>query len=246
MINQVFFQFCYFNSIISPIITNIIKKEQIYLTFFKKMVNYIICNSYKERAMNIHTGKLASNSTSFIKEAKKQDSSTKTSKIKSNEKENISSKLLKDFPEIKTDNKAYRSRLVNINKRLTEYETNLSKAQFIEEKLKTIEVFQKANQIDNISDLIESSTYKNEKILKNYFTSNKNFDAEIQKAKNEIQKTFIELDNEFKAIEITSQNIISLYSYPMNINDNSIKNLNLEELINTTNLDNKRVMDLIS
>ena len=197
--------------------------------------------------MNIHTGKLASNSTSFIKEAKKQDSSSKISKIKKEKEEGISRKLLKDFPEIKTDDKAYRTRLVNLNSRLTEYESNLSKAQFIEERLKNIETFLQGKETDKVYNLIETSTYKNEKVLKNYFTLDNNLDTQLQNAKKIVAETFANLENEFKSLEITSQNIISLYSYPMNVNDNTIQNLNqLEKLVNSTNLNNKRVMDLIS
>jgi hypothetical protein len=197
--------------------------------------------------MNIHTGKLASSSTSFIKEAKKQDSSSKISKTQNKKEEVISKKLLKDFPEIKTDNKAYRSRLVNLNQKLTEYESNLSKAQFIEQRLKTIEELLQGNNTDKIYNLINTSLYKNEPVLKDYFIQNKDIEMQLQNAKKNITQTFAELENEFKALEITSQNIISLYSYPMNINENTIKNLTqLEKLVDTTNLNNKRVMDLIS
>ena len=84
-------------------------------------------------------------------------------------------------------------------------------------------------------------------MLKNYFTLDNNLDTQLQNAKKIIEETFTNLENEFKALEITSQNIISLYSYPMNVNDNTIQNLNqLEKLVNSTNLNNKRVMDLIS
>lgn len=197
--------------------------------------------------MDIHTGKLASSSTSFIKETKKIDPNSKISEIKSNKEEGISRKLLQDFPEIKTDNKSFRSRLVNINKRLTEYETNLSKTQYLDERLKAISDLLHGKEIDKINTLIETSTYKNEKVLKNYFTPNGNIEMQLQNAKKIITESFSKLDNEFKALEITSQNIISLYSYPMNVNDNNIKNLSqLEKLIDTTNLNNKRVMDLIS
>src|SRR4030042_414791 len=128
--------------------------------------------------MNINTGKLTSNSTPIIKETKKKDSATKSSKIINLKEDKISNKLLKDFPEIVTDNKSY-----------------------------------------------------------------KNIEMQIDNAKNEIEKIFTQLQNEFKAIEITSQNIISQYSYPMNIGENTIKNLNLEELVKSTEVNNKRVMD---
>ncbi len=196
--------------------------------------------------MNIHTGKLASNSTPIIKETKKQDSATKSSKITNVKEDKITNKLLKDFPEIVTDNKSYKTRLVNLNNKLTGYESELSKNQFVNEKLKTVEDFFQKKENDKINDLIDTSIYKGEKILKNYFTSNKNIEMQIENAKKEIEKKFVQLENEFKAIEITSQNIISQYSYPMNIGENTIKTLNLDELVKSTEVNNRRVMDLIS
>lgn len=196
--------------------------------------------------MNINTGKLTPNSSQLIKETKKKDLAAKSSKITNLKEDKISSKLLKDFPEILTNNKSYKTRLVNLNNKLTEYESELSKNQFVEEKLKAIEDYFQKKENNKISDLIDTSIYKGEKILKNYFTQNKNFEMQIENAKKEVEKNFIELENQYKTIEITSQNIISQYSYPMNIGENTIKNLNLDELVKSTEINNKRVMDLIS
>src|SRR4030042_4183058 len=113
--------------------------------------------------MNINTGKLTSNSTPIIKETKKKDSATKSSKIINLKEDKISNKLLKDFPEIVTDNKSYKTRLVNLNNQLTEYESELSKNQFVEEKLKTIEDYFQKKEDNKINDLIDTSFYKGEK-----------------------------------------------------------------------------------
>lgn len=196
--------------------------------------------------MNINTGKLASSSTSFLKKIKEIDTGRDVSKINKKTDTNISSKLLKDFPEIKNTNQTFKTRLVNISSLLSNYENELSKTQFIDERLKEIEKEIQENNKEKIKSIIQNSTYNNEKVLSKYFDNNKDVPEQLQIAKQNIEKQYSSLKNEFKAIEITSQNIISLYSYPMNISEASIKNLNINELAKSTNLNQKRVIDLIS
>jgi hypothetical protein len=195
--------------------------------------------------MTIHTGKLASNSTSFQKKIKEQDANIKASKVSSKKDKGITSKLLKDFPEIKTDNTSYKKRLVNISKMLTKYEDEISKLQFIDERVKEIEKLLIENNREKIKEIIVQSKYDKKPVLTEYFKNN-DFDNELKALKKEMEAKNTELEKQFKTIEITSQNIISLYSYPMNINDNSIKNLDIQELSKTTQVNNKRVIDLIS
>lgn len=197
----------------------------------------------------INTGKLASTSSSLIKKIKEQESDISSSKITGDKSNAIANKLLHDFPEIKAQDQSFKSRLININNELTNYENDLSKTQLIEEKMKTLENQMRKKDFDKIKDTLENSIYENEKIFKGFIPSSynqENINSVFSNLRKYIQEKNVELDNKFKEIEVKSQNIVSLYSYPMNINDSSIKNLNLEKIVDSTNLNHKRVIDLIS
>ena len=194
----------------------------------------------------INTGKLAANSSSIIKSLKENDTNNKISKIDDKKDKNLSKKLLKDFPDININNKAFKSRLIGLNNSLSKYENELSKTQFIEKKIKFIETLFLKNEQEQIKQIINDSVYNNEKVLKNYFNIENNIKKQIQDVKKLIGNKYSQLHKEFNAIQITSQNIFSLYSYPMNVTEDSIKNLNLYDLFKSTRLSSKRVMDLIS
>lgn len=196
--------------------------------------------------MDINTGKLASTSSSFIKKIKENDTNNKTSKIDSKKEEVIAKKIREDFSDIKTNNEVLRSKLVNTNNRLTHYENELSKAQYVEQKLDAIAQYIKDNIPEEINKIITNSNYKNENVLKEYFTDSKNIEEQLKIARETINTKYNEIDKGFKEIEVTSQNIISLYSRSFKVSDDMVKNIDLTELAKSTNISNKRVIDLIS
>jgi hypothetical protein len=192
----------------------------------------------------LDTGKVASTSSSLIKQIKDLDSSDKSSKISKDSV--ITGKLLHDFPEIKAENKNYKNRLQNISNELANYENELSKNQFVEEKVKSIAESLKNNDSGKANDILNNTLYNGEKVLKQFFSSDKTTLDELEKVIKSINARYDELNTQFKTIEVKSQNIISLYSYPAKINDKTISNLNVDEIVNSTKLNQKRVLDLIS
>ncbi|OHD13176.1 MAG: hypothetical protein A2086_09700 [Spirochaetes bacterium GWD1_27_9] len=194
--------------------------------------------------MNINTGKLVSNSELLLKKVKEQDTNNKV--VQKTENDIPKEKLLKDFADIKFNDNNFKSRIMSNNNRLSTYENELSKIQFIEQKLSIIETAQQGNNTEEISKIINESIFNNEQILKNHFKSNDNLQNDISNLKDVISNSYENLNKEFKAIEIASQNIISTNSKQFNMVEESIQNIGSTNLLNTFNLSNKRVMELIS
>jgi hypothetical protein len=192
--------------------------------------------------MNINTGKLGSSTNILfnkIKENEKKVSETNESGLKQ--------KLLNDFADIKFIESNFKTRIINNNTRLSNYENEQSKIQYINQRLDLIEneLNAKASK-DSIKKIIDDSNYNNQNVLKEYFKNSDNFKTAFNSAKSAIAEKQTDLDKEFKKIEIASQNIISLNSQFQNSNIDSIKNFKNENLSDSTSLNNKRVMQLIS
>jgi len=194
--------------------------------------------------MDINTGKLASNSINFLKKIKDNDLNVKIDKIKN--KESLNELIQKDSLNVDTADKSYKSRVFNIQNQISKYENELSRTQFISQKLDEIQLLMKGNNETEIKEIINNSEFDNQLILKSIINDKKDLRTQIAEAKNTVSDTLEKLDNEYNAIKIAYQNVISLYTIPANLSNDTIKNLNFEEVIKTSQLNNKRVLNLIS
>ncbi|MBN2544949.1 MAG: hypothetical protein JXB50_04065 [Spirochaetes bacterium] len=194
--------------------------------------------------MDINTGKLASNSINFLKKIKDNDLNVKIDKIKN--KESLNELIDYDALDVNINDRTYKSRVINIQNQISKYENELSKTQFISQKLDEIELLMKGNNETQIKEIINKSEFDNQLILKDLFSSKKDFSTQITEAKNMVSDTLEKLDNEYSAIKIAYQNIISSYTIPVNLTNETLMNLNFEEVIKTSQLNNKRVLNLIS
>jgi len=197
-----------------------------------------------EGTMDINTGKLASNSINFLKKIKDNDLNVKIDKIKN--KESLNELIQKDSLNVDTADKSYKSRVFNIQNQISKYENELSRTQFISQKLDEIQLLMKGNNETEIKEIINNSEFDNQLILKSIINDKKDLRTQIAEAKNTVSDTLEKLDNEYNAIKIAYQNVISLYTIPANLSNDTIKNLNFEEVIKTSQLNNKRVLNLIS
>jgi|GEM_PF-1446431 len=197
--------------------------------------------------MDINTGKLVSNSTSLYKQVKKNDLNENVSKLEKIKNDSKTNQIFTDFNDIKLNNKSIKEKLTEINNLITQHENELSKIQFIEQKIEILEGYNKKNDRTNIDNTISNSIFKGEAVLKEYFTSANegSLDKRLEEVKNKINEKYYQLDKDYKAIEITYQNLISLYSHDSKNPQESMEKINFKELLNTTNLNKKRVMDLI-
>jgi hypothetical protein len=197
--------------------------------------------------MMIDTGKIASNSFSVLKRIKDNETNLKISKNDQTIHQDITNKIKQDFSDIKLNDKSIKTRLVNLNNQLNDHETEVSQTQYTDQKIKLIESLLAKNDLKQANDVIENSLFNNQKILKEFFKTDEDLQEQVTRAKKVIESRFSELNKEFKTIEVSSQNMVSLFSYSDNLSSESFKNLNLDKIIESSiKLNNKRVMDLIS
>jgi hypothetical protein len=194
--------------------------------------------------MDINTGKLSSGSSFILKKLKETDLN---SKVNSNENDNFAKeKLLNDFADIRFNDKFFKSRIINNNRRLSDYENSVSELQFIEQKISILEKMNKDTDKAAIKEILEGSIFNKKNVFKDFFPDLENFNENLQSLKESVKEKNNLLSEEFKRIEVSSQNIISTNFKSFLVNEESIMNLDKEKIENTIDLSNKKVMELIS
>lgn len=194
--------------------------------------------------MNIDTGKLVSNSTLFQKKIKEKESVDSVSKeVK---KSSMDSKILNDFADIKQTGNDYKSRVVENNIKLTNYEESYSMIQFLEQQTERLERLDILSEKEKAIEIIDNSLYKGKNVFSKYEISIHNLAEQIPNIKTDIISSYNQLENEFKAIEIANQNILSINPNFSEKPFDYVKGIDSAIINNTVNLNNKRVMDLIS
>ena len=194
--------------------------------------------------MNINTGKLGSSTNILFNKIKENE---KNDKISETKESGLKQKLLNDFADIKFIESNFKTRIINNNARLSNYENEQSRIQYMNQRLDLIEdQFAKNASKESIQKIIDESNYAKQNVLKEYFRNESDHSAALEKTRNAIADKQNELEKEFKKIEIASQNIVSLNSNLQNTPLDSVKDLKNENLTDTMSLNNKRVMELIS
>lgn len=195
--------------------------------------------------MNINTGKLASNSEAFLKKIKEQENGNTVSSI--NEKsQSIKKKLLNDFADIKFADGSFKGRLLSNNFKLSEYELEYSKNQFVEERLKSLENAYEDNDLKKVTEIINHSVFNNKNVLKDFFPESQNIDDSIYNAKSAIEKNFKFLSKEYKSIEVASQNILSVNQDSTSNSIDFVRGMDPEILSKSIRIDSSRISKLIS
>lgn len=189
--------------------------------------------------MNITTDKVVSNSIDYQKKVRDTENISGKEKIKE--------KLLKDFSSAASNDKYIKAKIKNNNIRLTAYENNVSKNQFIESKLEEVSRLVKEGKMDEAWEVIRSSKFDNKEILSGNFTKNAPLAEQVDyfKLVNAIDK--LKLEKEFVLIQIASQNLSSISSDFKNLNKeyNTADNISSESF-NDMKIDSKRVLELVS
>lgn len=195
--------------------------------------------------MNINTGKLASNSELFLKKLKEQESVKNVTSEKEGSK-NLKQKLLNDFADIKFGDNAFKGRLLSNNLKLSKYEYEYSKNQFVEEKLNVIQDAYKSDNLSKVNDIIDSGVFNNKNVLKDFFMNNEDIKIALSKAKDIVDANYKTLSKEYKSIEIASQNILSINQDTATYSIDSIKDVSPDTLLRTTRLNSVKISELIS
>jgi hypothetical protein len=194
--------------------------------------------------MDINTGKLSSGSSFILKKLKETDLN---GKVNSNENDYFAKeKLLNDFADIRFNDKFFKSRIINNNRRLSDYENSLSEIQFIEQKINILETLNIDSDKEAIKEVIDGSVYNRKNVIKDFFPDLENFNEGLQSLKESVNEKNSLLSEELKRIEVASQNIISTNFKSFLVNEESIMKLDKEKIEDTIDLSNKKVMELIS
>jgi hypothetical protein len=192
--------------------------------------------------------KLGANSNLIFQKIKDNDTGNKTEKLSEINNVKINSslrdKIKLDLFSSEIDNKFFKDKIININKSLSNFEDEFSKLQFVEQKLDEITSFTDKNNLKKAQAVIDTGLYNDSNILKEYFSSD-NIKADLPAARTAIEDKYSQLNREYKAIEITSQNVMSLYSYPLPISDINTTDIDINSLNSSTKLNTKKVIDLI-
>ncbi len=195
--------------------------------------------------MIINTGKVISSSSILFNQVKENDSSAKITSADESKKKN-SSRIFTDFAETNYSDNAMKNKFLTINNYLTQYENDLSRLQFAEQKINELQHLQGNLGKNEIEKFINEAKFNDEKVLAIYFPDINNYNEYITEAKNKIQNELKSLSKDFKQIEITSQNLTSLFTHKAGIDGENLKTIDLNDLIKNISIDKKRVLDLIS
>lgn len=195
--------------------------------------------------MNINTGKLASGSNLFFKKLK--ENSSVDLKKKDEKESKISEKLKKDFFDISSNVDNFKSRIISNNAKLSDYENKLSELQFIKSKNDQISDLYNQNELTEIDKIIQNSKYNNRNVLIDFFNTDSDLKSQIDGLYDYIAQQENRLNKDFMAIEIASQNIISMNSINITELDQigKVTDLDLSSTISSYNIDNSKVLELI-
>jgi hypothetical protein len=201
----------------------------------------IIRGELKEGNMTIDTRNLVSESEFLTKELKKN------SRVEERDNVNLSvrERILNDFAEIKHTDTDLRMRLISNNRALAIYEEDLTRTQFVQDRLKEIRRSLGNNDFQKAQDIVENAKFNNEEVLAQYFESKIDLES-LTNAEELLESELKSLDREFNKIAIAEQNILSFVN---NESDNSldiIGNIDMTDILSSLKLDSKKILDLIS
>ena len=191
--------------------------------------------------MTVDTRNLVSESELLTKELKKN------SKIEEHEDLSLSvrKRILNDFAEIKHADTDLRMRLISNNRALTIYEEDLTRTQYVQERLKEIRKSLNNNDFQKAQDIVDNSTFNNDQILLSYFESNIDLES-LKNAEMSVESELKNLDKEFNKLAIAEQNILSFVNNESNNNLDIIGQLDMTDMLSSFRLDYKKIIDLIS
>lgn len=189
--------------------------------------------------MKITAQQIQANSTQLLKQAKKIE---KTEQVTISR---MAEKLHRDFASAGSNVDFIKNKIASHNNQLISYENKISENQFIRQKV--AEVKQLLSKGDNAQawNVIEATTFNNKQVLSAMFDKNAPLSIQADYVEMLVLKNKVELDREFRKLQIASLNLSSLSADPSMITQGRTGS-ELTKNPETHLLDGKRVMDLIS
>lgn len=189
--------------------------------------------------MKITAQQVQANSTQLLKQAKKIEKTEQTMNSR------MAEKLHRDFASVGSNADFVKNKIASHNNQLISYESRVSENQFIRQKIAEVKQFLAKGDDVQAWNVIEETTFNQKHVLNAMFDKNAPLSVQADYVEMLVLKNKVELDREFKKLQIASLNLSSMSAEPNMITQGK-SDSELTQNSETHLLDGKRVMDLIS
>lgn len=189
--------------------------------------------------MKITTQQVQTNSTQLLKQAKKIEKTEQTLNSR------MAEKLHRDFASAGSNVDFVKNKIASHNNQLINYESKVSENQFIRQKIAEVKHLIAKGDTAQAWNIIEETTFNQKNVLSTMFDKNAPLSVQADYVEMLVLKNKVELDREFKKLQIASLNLSSLSATPSMITEGRTGS-ELAKESDAHLLDGKRVMDLIS
>ena len=196
--------------------------------------------------MTIDTNTIVSNSSLFQKKIKDAQNVSKSEKVELNNVTSADKKMISDFADVTQTDNSFKRRIMENNARLTAYEDDYNRLEFLQQQIEMIENLDISKERADIDAVIENSIYGGKNIFDQYGKSADEIVTQLDAIKRSVAVEQTALEEDFKAIEIANQNILSLNTVISDKSVSQIAKMDVQALNNAIHLSNRRVIDLIS
>lgn len=189
--------------------------------------------------MKITTQQVQANSTQLLKQAKKIEKTDLT------QEKRMAEKLHRDFASATSNVDFVKNKIASHNNQLISYESKVSENQFIRQKIAEVKHLIAKGDTAQAWNIIEETTFNQKNVLSKMFDKNAPLSVQADYVEMLVLKNKVELDREFKKLQIASLNLSSLSVTPSMLTEGR-SDSELAKESDAHLLDGKRVMDLIS
>ena len=196
--------------------------------------------------MTIDTNTIVSNSNLFQKKIKDAQNVSKSEKVGLDNVTSADKRVISDFADVTQTDNSFKRRIMENNARLTAYEDDYNRLEFLQQQIEMIENLDIAKERADINAVIEDSVYGGKNIFAKYGESADEIVSSLAEIKRSVAVEQAALEQDFKAIEIVNQNILSLNTVISDKSVSQIAKLDIQALNEAIHLSNRRVIDLIS
>ena len=193
--------------------------------------------------MTIDTNTIVSNSNLFQKKIKDAQNVSKSEKIGSDNVTSADRRVISDFADVTQTDNSFKRRIMENNARLTAYEDDYNRLEFLQQQIEMIENLDIAKERADIDAVIEDSVYGGKNIFAKYGEGADEIVSSLSEIKRSVAVEQAALEQDFKAIEIANQNILSLNTVISDKSVSQIAKLDIQALNEAIHLSNRRVID---
>ena len=196
--------------------------------------------------MTIDTNTIVSNSNLFQKKIKDAQNVSKSEKVGLDNVTSADKRVISDFADVAQTDNSFKRRVMENNARLTAYEDEYNRLEFLQQQIEMIESLDIAKERADINAVIEDSVYGGKNIFAKYGEGADEIVSSLSEIKRSVAVEQAALEQDFKAIEIANQNILSLNTVISDKSVSQIAKLDIQALNEAIHLSNRRVINLIS